>query len=163
TIGRKLWWARAPTPSARSTHPQAQPFSLAGWPGRARCATHCGVPQNHPHRSGHPPNEDSNMVEHRAKTSFFIPYLVMLVVQIPVWLVAGLCLCLGMIVVAGFRSLVALIGGIQWGTAMWIFAGNLLAIGFAWRRSATFPIEDRTAFREAVEQACRRSRHIFLS
>jgi hypothetical protein len=46
---------------------------------------------------------------------------------------------------------------------MWAVAGNLLAAGLAWRRSAEFPAPDRAAFRAALERACGKLRLVVLA
>jgi hypothetical protein len=82
-----------------------------------------------------------------------IIYLLVLLAQGPLWMIGGILWGAWMIAVAGFRPLDALFGGLGWGAFMWIFAGNIFAIGLTWRRSLTVAMPDREAFKEAMERA----------
>jgi hypothetical protein len=103
------------------------------------------------------------MASKRSETPVLVIYFFILFFQLPVWLMAGIIWSLGMMWLAGFHPINAIIGGVEWGAFMWLFAGNLIAIGFAWRRTATFRVRDRAAFRAALEPLCRKSRLVVLS
>ncbi len=98
----------------------------------------------------------------RSEVSFLV-LLVVLLVQLPLWLLLGLAWSLSMVVLAGTHPVNALIGGIGWGATMWVVMGGFMAGGLAWRRSATFPVRDHASFRAAVDETCRRLRLVVLA
>jgi hypothetical protein len=92
-----------------------------------------------------------------------VAYFLVLALQVPLWLFGGLLWSALMIALEGSRPLNALLGGLVWGFFMWIVAGNILAIGFAWRRKAKFPVADRDEFHSVLERACQKSRFKVLA
>lgn len=87
---------------------------------------------------------------------FLIAYLTALAAQIPIWLCAGLMWEGIMIALVGRRPVNPLIDGLGMALFLWLSCGNLLALGFAWRRTAHFHAPNRTQFRSALDQACDR-------
>lgn len=87
-----------------------------------------------------------------------VTYLILLALQVPGWVLGGLAWAVSMTVLAGWHPATAVIGGLGWAFFMWLFLGNLLTIGFVWRRSAELPVRDRAAFRAMVGRACGRLR-----
>jgi hypothetical protein len=102
------------------------------------------------------------MPPNKPDTSFFVPYTVVLAVQLPVWLLGGL-IWTGLMILMGSNPAGVLYGGLFWGLFMWVLMGNLFAIGLAWRRSTKFIVADRTAFRDALERVCGKLRLIVLN
>ena len=91
---------------------------------------------------------------------FIIPYLIMMLVQLPIWLGAGLFWGFWMMVLAGWELRHALaIGVFGWGVSMYVIAGNVFAVMFAWRRSATIKVVDLASFRSALDRVCRKQRY----
>lgn len=103
------------------------------------------------------------MLSHKTEMPFLIAYFLVLTVQIPIWLCAGLLWTGFMVILAGSHPVGALIGGLGWGFFMWLLVGNLLAVGMAWRRAAEIPASDRALFRKALERACKTLRLIVLT
>ncbi len=103
------------------------------------------------------------MRSNKADMPFHTAYFLVLAFQLPLWLFGGLLWALFMIALAGSHPLSALLGGLAWGCGMWIFAGNIFAIGLAWRREAKFPALDRHEFRSALERACKKLRFKVLT
>jgi hypothetical protein len=97
------------------------------------------------------------MASNRSDLPFPAVFLLVLLVQLPLWLIGGLLWALLMALLARTHPVNALIGGLTWGICMWAVMGTLMAAGLAWRRSTTFPVRDRASFRAAVDEACRRS------
>jgi hypothetical protein len=92
------------------------------------------------------------MTASKDEMPFPAAYLLALILQVPLWLLAGLGWGAFMVVITGWDTAHAIAGGVRWGMTMWILVGNLVAIGIAWRRSAEFPAPDRIAFREALRR-----------
>lgn len=103
------------------------------------------------------------MPSRKADMPFLAAHLLILALQLPIWLCAGLFWGGFMVFFAGWHPIGAAIGGFAWAFVMWLLVGNFLALGLAWRRSAELPAPDRTAFRTALERACSKLRLIVLS
>jgi hypothetical protein len=85
---------------------------------------------------------------------FFVTYLLAIAIQLPIWIVAGIFWGSFMMIAVEWHAVRAVVAGIAWGFAMWLFLGNILAIGMAWRPSAKFLISNHAALRAAVMQTC---------
>jgi hypothetical protein len=103
------------------------------------------------------------MPSNRPDMPFFPSYLLVLAFQGPLWLFTGLLWGLMMFVVGGFRPFDCTVGGLAWGLLMWVFCGNFLAVGLAWRRSGALPAADRKTVRAAIEQVCTKMRLVVLT
>jgi hypothetical protein len=89
---------------------------------------------------------------------FAVVYLIVLAVQVPVWLFAGLLWAAMMIALSAAPLANALVGGIVWGIFMWVFGGSLVALLLAWRRWAEWSVPNQAAFRTALERVCQKQR-----
>src|SRR5687768_9132658 len=93
------------------------------------------------------------MGSNRTDPPFLLKYLLMLALQFPVWMSAGVLWAVLMAWAFGHNPAGAFVGGVGWGFFMWLLCGNLIAVGAAWRREAEFPAPDRAAFLAALSKA----------
>lgn len=90
-------------------------------------------------------------------------YLLVLVLQGPLWMGGGVVWAVFMMSFSGATPISAIIGGIGWGLSMWILMGNMFALGLAWRRSVTYPAPNRDSFKASVERAASKTKLIVLA
>src|SRR5437763_7545581 len=94
---------------------------------------------------------DRHLQSSNSDLPFIVGYVLLMAIQLPVWMFAGV-LWGGFMFVAVHGDLInAIVGAFGWGLIMWLVAGNLLAVGLAWRRSTVLPVADRAAFRTALD------------
>ncbi len=99
------------------------------------------------------------MTSTRSDRPFVTNFILVFLLQGPVWVVTGFLWGLGMIAFAEWRPGRAIyVGIVWWGMLAWAIAGSLIAIGFAWRNSASFAVIDRAAFRSVIEKVRRKNR-----
>jgi hypothetical protein len=98
------------------------------------------------------------MSSNKKDLPFIAAYFLLLAIQLPIWLCAGMLWATLMVVFSGSTPDGAFIGGLGWGFCMWLVMGNLCAIGFAWRRTTELPVTNRLTFRTALEQVCNKLR-----
>jgi hypothetical protein len=103
------------------------------------------------------------MSSHHESGSFPINYLLVLAAMFPVWMGAGLLWGGLMMLFVGYHPFKALVLGTGVGAFMWLFAGNLFAVGFAWRRSVELPAPGRASVRAAIKLLCTKLRLVVLS